>query len=72
MMLSKNQYNEIMDMVSLFAGMCDTYLQQHPVSKINPNVKMAVEEAVNSIIRISDEVEIAYKNRTNESYNSGE
>ena len=71
-MLRKSQYDEIMDRVSVFAGMCDTYLQQHPVSKINPNVKSAVEEAVNSIIRISDEVEIAYKNRKNEGYNSGE
>jgi len=60
MLLRKSQYEEIKDRISVFAGMCDTYLQQHPVSKINPNVKSAVEDAVNAILKISEEVDVSY------------
>jgi hypothetical protein len=40
------QYHELLDRLYLFTAMLDTYIMQHPATKINREVKQNVEQAI--------------------------
>ena len=47
--LSKEEYQQMLDRIKVISNVIDNNLQQHPVAKINPQVKDHISAAVDEL-----------------------
>ena len=48
-LLNGSHYHEVLDRLHIILSMCDDYLLQHPVCKVDKEITREVENAVNSL-----------------------
>ena len=47
--LKESQYHQMIDRLNVISDIIDSTLQQHPIAKLNPEVKERIQKAVDEL-----------------------
>ena len=65
--LKDSQYHQLIDRLNVISDIIDSNLQQHPIAKINPEVKEHIQKAVDELYIVNTMLQdMLPNNRLNE------